>query len=90
MYFYGINIEKPRKTIAILCNVCLRAQARVGADAHIGPAECTSETRNLSANSMLPLRADVGIGPYKAVFRRGRIKKQTANLVRSLERRKRH
>ena len=42
----------------------------VGADAHIGPAECTvfSEICGEFATSQ---RADVGIGPYISVSERG-------------------
>ena len=52
-----------------LCKVCSSVfcwifREDVGADAHIGPAECTPETRNPAANPMVPQRADVGIGPY--------------------------
>ena len=42
----------------------------VGADAHIGPTECTSETRNPSANSQLPIdhEAEAAINAYEAEF----------------------
>ena len=40
----------------------------VGADAHIGPAECTDFT-GISGEVVTSQRADVGIGPYNPVNR---------------------
>ena len=40
----------------------------VGADAHIGPAECTDFT-GISGEGVTSQRADVGIGPYNPVNR---------------------
>jgi len=44
------------------------AQHTVGADAHVGPAECTDFT-GISGEVVTSQRADVGIGPYNPVNR---------------------
>ena len=55
----------------------------VGADAHIGPAECTVFT-GIFGEFATSQRADVGIGPYKRIgmslrIRRGFFNKSTAS-----------
>ena len=44
------------------------AQHTVGADAHVGPAECTVLTE-IFGTFVTFQRADVGIGPYNQVCR---------------------
>lgn len=54
----GTSIRKDGKERVVY------VRAAVGADAHIGPCTASRIRRSLIQKQWVPLRADVGIGPY--------------------------